>query len=138
MFDQPVHEVAVVRHHDEAAGVIEQELFKDLEGEDVQIVRRLIEDQDVRVAHQHLQQVQPLLFAPAQHPYIGVVGVAREEEAFEEVGGEQLCAFLQGHELRDGTHGLEDPHLFGKLRAVLVEVTEDHRFSDDDFAAGGF
>ena len=62
----PVHEVPVVADHNQASGKIEEEFLEDLQGVNVEVVRRLVEDQEIGVGHQHLQEVQALSLATAQ------------------------------------------------------------------------
>ena len=66
MLHHLVHKVAVVRDDDHAAREFEEEVFQDIEGEDVQVVGRLIQDQEVGVAHQDHQQKQAAALTTTQ------------------------------------------------------------------------
>ncbi len=58
-----IEEFAVVRNHHQRAGVAREPVFQPHHGVEVQVVGRLIEQQQVGRAHQRLRQVQP--HAPA-------------------------------------------------------------------------
>ena len=44
-----IHEVSVMAHHDDAASKVTQVLLQHLQGEDVEIIGRFIEDEEVGV-----------------------------------------------------------------------------------------
>ena len=52
-----VHEITVVRHHDHAASERLQVLFQDAQRYDVQVVRRLVQHQEIGALHQHRAEV---------------------------------------------------------------------------------
>lgn len=54
-----VHKIAVVRDDDQAAAESLQVFFEHLQRHDIQIVRRLVQHQEVRIAHQYRAQVEP-------------------------------------------------------------------------------
>ena len=62
MVHEPVQEMTVMRNYDESAVEFLQVLLQDVQGHDVQVVGRLIQDQQIRLAHQDGQQVEPPLF----------------------------------------------------------------------------
>ena len=53
MVDHLIHEIAVVADHDDAAGEIGQILLQHLQRLDVEVVGRLIQYEEVGVAHKH-------------------------------------------------------------------------------------
>ena len=56
--DHPVEEIAIVRNDDQRAGVALEPVFQPQDGVEVQMVGRLVEQQQVGRAHQRLGQVQ--------------------------------------------------------------------------------
>ena len=60
---QAVQEVTVVRHHQQGAFILAQILFKDVHGDNVQVVSRFIENQQIRLFHEDRQKVQTPLLA---------------------------------------------------------------------------
>ena len=61
-----VEEVAVVADDDHRRRAFQQELFEPLGGLDVEVVRRLVEDHQVRLGQQQLGQHQAVLLAAAE------------------------------------------------------------------------
>ena len=53
MVDHLIHKISVVADDDDAAGEILQILLQNLKGDDVEVVGRLVEHEEVRVLHQH-------------------------------------------------------------------------------------
>src|SRR5689334_9018967 len=63
-----VEEPAVVRDHHGAAGEVEQGFFERAQRVDVEVVRRLVEQQHVAAALQQLRQVHAVALATRQLP----------------------------------------------------------------------
>jgi hypothetical protein len=61
---QRVHEVAVVRHEDQGAAVVRERLEQHFLRVEVEVVRRLVEQQQVRRVQQHLREGQAVALAP--------------------------------------------------------------------------
>src|SRR5688572_8233745 len=75
-----VEEPAVVRDHQHAAGELEQRLLQRAQGLDVEVVGRLVEQQDVRPRHQHARQMQPAALAARElADRLLLVGTAKVE-----------------------------------------------------------
>jgi len=66
--DHGVEKVPIVRNQQQGAGVILEEIFQPKNGVEIQVVGRLIEQQQIRRTHQGLRQVQ------AHPPAAGEVG----------------------------------------------------------------
>ncbi len=62
-------EGAVVRHQHEGARVLGQVRLQPLDGREVQVVGRLVEQQQIGLAHQHLGQLQPPALAARQRAH---------------------------------------------------------------------
>ena len=73
-----IHEVAVVRHDDQTARVGLQVLFKHLQRQDVEVVGRLVEHQEIRIAHQDRAEVEPAPLTAAEFRNEVVLGLRRE------------------------------------------------------------
>jgi len=63
----PIEKPAIVGDHHRAAGEVLQCLFKRAQRVHIQIVRRFIEQQNVRAFFQHLCQMDSIAFASRQH-----------------------------------------------------------------------
>jgi hypothetical protein len=64
--DDPVQEVAVVRHDQHRAGVLGEVLFEELGRLEIEVVGRLVEQEHVRLADEHLGQRDPHLPAAGE------------------------------------------------------------------------
>ena len=67
---QAVEEVTVVRHHDQRTVEVEQRLFQDVFRFHVQVIRRLIEDQQVDRFEQQLDHRQTCALASRQNLHL--------------------------------------------------------------------
>ena len=61
-----IEEPAIVRDHHRAAGEVEQRLLERAQRVDVEIVRRLVEQQHVAAALQQLREMQPVALATGE------------------------------------------------------------------------
>ena len=82
---QLVDEVPIVRHDDERAAVVDEGVQQHVLRVDVEVVRRLVEEQRVGRTQQHPRdgQARPLAARQDADPLVGVV--AREQEPAEDV-----------------------------------------------------
>ena len=75
-----VHKVAVVAHHDDASLEVLEVFFEHLKGNDVQVVGRFVEHQEVRVTHEHGTEVQTAFLTTAELVHIVVLLLRCEQE----------------------------------------------------------
>ena len=85
MVHQAVHEIPVVAHDQQAAPELQQEIFQDRKGGQVQVIGGLVEDQEVGVAEQDGKQVQPAFFAAAELADIGVLLLGRKKKEVQKL-----------------------------------------------------
>ena len=85
--DQLVHEIPVVAHQQETTGEVQQEFLEDAQREDVEVVGGFVEDEKVRIGHQHPQEVKAFAFAPTELVDEVVVPVPGKQEALEQLAG---------------------------------------------------
>ena len=64
----PLEQVAVVRDDDERAGPAVEEVLERRERLDVEVVRRLVEEQHVRLVHEQPGQLQPAALTAGEVP----------------------------------------------------------------------
>jgi hypothetical protein len=82
---EPVHELAVVRgHHDRALEAL-QELFEPQDRLDVEVVRRLVEEERVGALQEDLRERHAHLPAPRERAHVVVHHVLDEAEAREDL-----------------------------------------------------
>src|SRR5262245_4821763 len=122
----PVEEPPVVGYDDGAAGELQQRVFERLQGLDVEVVGRLVEQQQVAADLEGQGEVEPVALAAGQHAdrllLIGTfeaergdVGPARHLE----VGHLDVVEAVR-HELPDRLFGVE-------VAAALVDIGHAHR-----------
>ena len=85
-----VHELPIVRRHQQRAGPGRQELLQPDDRLDVQVVRRLVHQQHVGVAQQHARHGHAHLPAPRQRPHVAVDPVVVESQAVQHFAGLRL------------------------------------------------
>src|SRR6185436_3416534 len=88
--NNPVEEISVVTYHNQAASEGVEILFKPNKRLNVEIIRRLVQHQQVGRAHQHSKQVQaPLLAARETRDQI-VLHSGLKEELLEHLASRDL------------------------------------------------
>src|SRR6266540_2865262 len=65
----PVEEPAVVRDDEDAPGVLEERVLERAEGLDVEVVRGLVEEQEVPAGHERLREVEPPALAAGERSH---------------------------------------------------------------------
>ena len=85
-----VQEALVVRDDHRAAGVVGQELLEPADGQDVEVVGRLVEQQDVDAADQHLRQQHAQLEAARQRAQRRVVDRGGNPQPLQHRGRSRL------------------------------------------------
>ena len=94
----PVEQVAVVAHDDQAPGVVDEPVLEPGDGPQVQVVGRLVQDEELTRLGQHPGERHPLGLAPRQR---GDVGIDLATHAQPVEHGGRLPAVA--HRLSDGT-----------------------------------
>ncbi len=83
--DHGVHEIAVMRDHQDGAGVVQQVALEPEQGDEIEVVGRLVEHQQIRLHDEELGEVG------AHHPAAGIfAGGFREVLLLEAETGEDL------------------------------------------------
>ena len=82
-----VQEVAVVRDGDERAFVVVEEILQPVDGVEVEVVGRLVEQQRLRLAEERLRQQHADLLAALQLAHLALVKFVGNVEAMEQDGG---------------------------------------------------
>ena len=65
MVDDLIQEIAVVGDDHHTAIKRCQVFFQDIKGEDIEIIGRLVEDKEIRMLHQHCNEIKPSFFPAA-------------------------------------------------------------------------
>ena len=137
MVDDLVHEIAVVADDDDAAVEILEVLLENLQGIDVEVVGRFVEDEEVGALHQHGAEIEPALLASRELVDVVLLLQGREHEVLEELHGRQTSAASEVDVFGYLADGVDDLHLLVELHAVLTVVAEADGLADDEAAAVG-
>ena len=111
----------VVAHDDHGPRPVVEEVLEGAERVEVEVVGRLVEQQDIRVLGEHEHQLQPPSFASGKLGDRRVLGCGVEPEPFEQrlvppIGGAGTAG-----------EGIDEPMVGIEIDAELVEVAEAHR-----------
>ena len=93
--DHRIEERAVVRNDQHAAGVVGERALQDILRLHVEVVGRLVEDQEICRAQQHADECHARAFAAGEHADFFEDIVAAEKKAAEKVAGVG-CGFARG------------------------------------------
>jgi hypothetical protein len=132
-----VQEVPVVRDDDQRAVVAEQELLEPLDRLEVEVVRRLVEQERLRVAEQRLRQQHAHLLPAlelAHLPLVQVIGDIEPLEQDRRVALRAVAILLADDALQLAeAHAVFVGHLgFGVQRLALLERLPQPMVAHDD------
>ena len=85
--DHLVQQVTIVGDEEDRPFVLRQDILHRLAGRNVQVVRRLIQDQEVGVLSHHLRQLEPVALAAGKNANQLVEVVGTEQELRQQVVG---------------------------------------------------
>src|SRR6185437_9162695 len=131
-----VEKTPVVRNDDGAARIIEQRLLQRAQRIDIEIVGRLVEQEEVGAFLQHLCEMHAVALAAGELPHLFLlVGAAEIEQraigAARDLAAAEIDLVLAARDLLP--HGVTGP----KRVARLVDVAELNRVADAELAAVG-
>ena len=117
-------------------GEIEQRLLERAQRVDVEVVRRLVEEQQIAAALEQLREVHPVALPARERPDLLLLIAAAEVEPRHERA--RVDRLLAEHELFLAAGNLFPHGLVGVQRlARLVDVTDLHRLADLERAGVG-
>ena len=132
-----VDEIAVVRHDDHTPLEGSQILLQNTERNNIQVVRRLVQHQKIRIAHQHRAKVQTPPFAAAQPRHKIILSLGRKEEILQELRRAHLPSVAQVDLFGDLRHHVDHAHPLVEFQSLLAVIAEPDRFADIDHTAVG-
>ena len=110
-----VHEITVVAHHNHASFEILQILFQHIQRHNIEVIGRLIQHQEVGIAHQDRTQIEAAAFSPTQLVDIAVLCLGSKQEMLQELRCRQLLAVTQFYDFGNVLHYINHFHLLIKL-----------------------
>ena len=85
MINNLIHKVAVVRYNNHTAFETLEVFFQNIQGNDIQIVGRLIQYQKVRITHQDRTQVKTTALSSTQFTDITMLRFRSKQEMLQEL-----------------------------------------------------
>ena len=137
MVNNLVHEISVVAHDDDAAGEVLQVILQNLQRLDVEVVRRLVEDKEVRIAHQYRAEIQLALLAAREFIDVVILLFGSKEKMLQQLRRRILATLTEVDVFGNVSDDVDDLLLLIKLQAVLREIPKLHRVADVEPAAVG-
>ena len=128
-----IEKPAIVRDDDCASGEILQRFLQRPHRVDVEIVRRLVEQQNVGSFFQHTGQVDAIAFAARQRPHLFLLILAGEIEA-RHVGPGRHLPRAEVDDVGAAGNLFED-RLTAVERPVLIDICDLHCLADTDLAS---
>ena len=129
MINHLIHKITVVAHHNHTSLETLQILFKYLKGNDIQVVGRFVEYQEVRITHQDRTQIQSTLLATTQLVHVIVLLLGGKQEMLKELGCRKLASTTQFDDFRNVLNDINHLHLFIKLQALLRIIAKTNGFA---------
>src|SRR6478672_4211309 len=124
-----IEEPAVVADHDGAAAEVEQRLLERAERVDVEIVGRLVEQQQVAALLQQLRQVNPVPLAARQRADLALLPATLEVEP-RHIGTRRDLAFPKFNLVAAAGDLFEHGLVRLERVAALIDVADSHRLPD--------
>lgn len=116
-----VEKCAVVAHKQQRARVFLQRLLEQFERFHVEVVRRLIEHEQVRGLREQAREQQPVALAAREHAHRGAGASGREQEVLQ-IRGHVPATIARPDPVGTRADGIRDRAIGIELRAQLVEV----------------
>ena len=121
--------VAVVRHQDDRPGEAVEQVLQRRERLDVEVVRRLVEQQDVGFVHQEPDELEPATLAAGQLAHARPGPLGPKAHALHEGRRGQGAAAAEVDGAPHGLDRLEDPLVLVELVDLLGEEGGAHRLA---------
>ena len=128
-------EVAIVADDHERSGPAVEQVLERRQRVDVEVVRRLVQQQHVRLVHQQAHQLQASPLAAREVSQIGPLAVSAEAEALAQLAGRDLVAVAERDAAAHELERLEHAQAAIQLLEVLREVGDSHRLPAHHAAA---
>ena len=130
-----IHKIAVVTNHDNTSWKILKILFENLEGYDIKIVGRLVENQEVRILHQYRTKVQLATLATTKFIHVVVLLFGSKKEILKELRSREMFASTHIDIFGDILNNVYHLHLVVELQSLLREIAKTHGIANIKLSA---
>ena len=117
-------------HHDNASGKVAQIFLQYLQREDVEVIGRLVEDEEVGVPHEHRAQIESTTLTTTELIDVAMLLLGWEEEVLQELRCRELLTPSHRDDLGYLSSDIDYLHLLIKLQSLLRIVAESHGLTD--------
>ena len=127
-----VHEVAIVTDDDEASTEVLQIILEYLQRHDVEVIRRLVEDEEVGRFHQHCAEIKPASLTTTQFIDVAVLFFWRKKEMLQKLTGRQFLSVAHIHILCNVSDGINHLLVIPEGHPLLGVVAETDGLANRD------
>src|SRR5260221_8478363 len=131
-----VEKITVVAHDHPHSGKGNQRLFEHAQRRQIQIVGRLVEDDEIPAVFEDARQQQPAAFAAAEMFDAGADALVGKKEPLQ-ISAQRQRFVAKNDELRAIADFFEDGALFVQLQPALVNIIESRQLAGFDRALRG-
>ena len=133
MRDDAIHKIAVVRDGNHRAGEAVKIILENCKRFHVEVVRRLVEEEDIRRLHQDVEQLQAAALSAGETGDFRVLQGGGEQEALEHLRGRNR-AFRRFDAFGGVADEVNDALRRIELLALLTEEADFHCLPERDFS----
>ena len=137
MVDHLIHEIAIVAHDDDTTGKILQIFLQHLQRLNIEVVGRLVQHQEVGIAHQNGAKIEFAPLTAAELVNEIVLLLRGEEKILQKLAGCHPSSATQVNLFGDVGDDVNHLLLHIKLQSVLREIAKPHRFANVETTAIG-
>ena len=133
---RPVEKIPVMGNDDDDPLKMIQIILKHCQCCDVEVVGRLIQNENIGRAHQHPQQIQPPFFPTGKAPDLRILLASFKQKALQHLR-RRHASLRRRHKFRNLTDVVNHAHIRIHMRHFLRIIADFHSLSDDNFTTVG-
>ena len=130
MIHNLIHEITVVTNHNNASWEILKVFLKYLKRFDVEVVGRLIENEEIRIPHKYGAEIEFSLLASRKFIYIVVLLLWGEEKMLKELRSREVTTLSEVYVVGYVAYNIYHLLRFIKLKSFLREIAESDSLAD--------
>ena len=98
--------------------------FKHIQRDNIEVIGRFVQYEEVRITHQHCTKIKATTFSPTQFIDIAVLGLGRKEKMLQKLRSCQLLTVTKFYDFGNVLHNINHFHLFVKLEPILRIISK--------------
>ena len=128
-----IHEIPVVTDYYNTSREILKIFLQNLQRLNVQIISRLIQNEEIRITHQYSTQIELSLFSSTQLIYIIMLFLRCEEEELEKLRSSHVFTATEINIIGNFCNYINNLLVFTELQPFLREITKAYSLTDIKF-----